>query len=464
MPKTIPIEVSQLALDLENFRTVRQTTERKAIHALVAVDTDWFWELMRSLIGDGYLPTENIVVLQKHGKFIVKEGNRRIAALKLILGKVRRSDYDLPDDIGTAVARLDQTWKDQNKTVPCALYSEQEAEVVDKTVALTHGKSEKAGRAVWKSVARARHARDAGKSSEPGLDLLEHYLSVAKNAPGTALERWAGDYPLSVLDEALQKIAPRIGYASSKKLADAYPSIPKYRSAIDDLLRDIGLCELVFKNVRATSPDFAIKYGFPSLAPPPVAPSTSTSKVKGAAQQSLASSPTHSTSSGKAAPPAKAMPVNTTEAVKKSLKTFKPRGSGRDKVVTLLEEARGLNLAKQPHAFCFLLRSMFEISAKAYCGDHKGKPKAPVATKATGEDRHLVDVLRDVANHLGANDPKNPMRRKLYGAITDLATPTGILSVTSMNQLVHNPQFSISETHIASVFHNIFPLLEAMNS
>jgi len=47
--------------------------------------------------------------------------------------------------------------------------------------------------------------------------------------------------------------------------------------------------------------------------------------------------------------------------------------------------------------------------------------------------------------------------------MTELAKPHGFLSVTSMNHLVHNPKFSIDETHISTLFSNIFPLLEAMN-
>jgi len=41
---------------------------------------------MESLLDDGYSPTENIIVLDNTDHLVVKEGNRRIAALKLILG------------------------------------------------------------------------------------------------------------------------------------------------------------------------------------------------------------------------------------------------------------------------------------------------------------------------------------------------------------------------------------------
>ena len=64
----------------------------------------------------------------------------------------------------------------------------------------------------------------------------------------------------------------------------------------------------------------------------------------------------------------------------------------------------------------------------------------------------------------GASGKKDPIvLKRLKGALTDLKNPDGILSVNSMNQLVHNPNFSVDGQHIAIVFHNIFPLLEALN-
>jgi hypothetical protein len=52
----------------------------------------------------------------------------------------------------------------------------------------------------------------------------------------------------------------------------------------------------------------------------------------------------------------------------------------------------------------------------------------------------------------------------LHGAMAELGRSEGFLSVTSMNQLVHHPRFSVAPSDIAVLFGNIFPLLEAMNS
>lgn len=104
---------------------------------------------------------------------------------------------------------------------------------------------------------------------------------------------------------------------------------------------------------------------------------------------------------------------------------------------------------------------MFEISAKAYCIDHKAEGLS--ATK-DNNDRKLVDVLRDVTKHLTKNNTDKEAQKLLHGALTEIAKSDGILSVTSMNQLIHNPKFSHQPSDIAILFGNVFPLLEAMNS
>jgi hypothetical protein len=81
MPKTNPLLVKQLKLDLTNFRTVKQTTEVGAIHAMISINPDWFWALTESLLTDGYHPTENIIVLKGgkknvSGGMIVRENRR----------------------------------------------------------------------------------------------------------------------------------------------------------------------------------------------------------------------------------------------------------------------------------------------------------------------------------------------------------------------------------------------------
>src|SRR5262249_12791417 len=153
----------------------------------------------------------------------------------------------------------------------------------------------------------------------------------------------------------------------------------------------------------------------------------------------------------------RAVSVDDPRAVSRALRKFIPVGNNRDKVVTLLNESKTLNVNKHPHAFCFLLRSMFELSAKAYCQDH-AKSGGPSATKASGEERKLAEVLRDITRHLTRNNKDKVMVKALHGAMADLGNPTSLLSVTSMNQLIHNPKFVVDGKSVSTVFANVFPL------
>lgn len=449
MPEASPISVKQLKLDLKNFRTVPQSSERNSVHAMISINPDWFWALMDSLASDGYLPTENIIVLRKpNGDLVVKEGNRRIAALKLIFGYLKRDLFDVPADLENKIKALAKSWFKTNEGVPCTIYEEKQEEFVDRIVSLAHGKGEKAGRDKWNAIARARHHRDKDGASEPALDLLEKYLKHGKNLTQGQGERWSGDYPLTVLDEAIKRIATRFGVGSSRDLADGYPDKISKRPILETILKDVGEGTLDFETIRDKHADFAERRYALSLPPQP--------KGQGPKGGGTGPKPTGPR-------PGPALSTDDPRSVTRKLKLFGPRGNHREKLVTLLVEARTLRLEKHPHAFCFLLRSMFEISAKAYCKDHS-TAGGPSCTDSKEEDRRLVDVLRDITRHLTKNKTDRPMMKTLHGAMTELAKSEGLLSVTSLNQLIHNSRFSIKGSDISHLFHNVFPLLEAMNN
>ncbi|WOB76267.1 hypothetical protein [Achromobacter xylosoxidans] len=494
MSTTTSTPVKDLTIDLNNFRTVPQKNELEATKAMISTSPDYFLGLMESLIEDGYLPTENIIVLEgADKKKVVKEGNRRVASLKVIQGLINPESLNLPEKMLERIAALSPDWKAANATIPCAIYDASEADVVDRIVTRTHGKGQKAGRDPWEAVARARHNKIANGASEPALDLLEKYLNIGDNITQAQKIRWAGKYNLTVLDEAIKKLAPRLGVASSPELAKKYPGI-SHRKALDEIIHAIGMGSLTFPNIR-DSADFALRFGIPPLD----TGSSGDGASDGGASDGGASGGGASgggasgggttgggttgggttgggatgggatgggTTGGASTPPngkPAAAATNDERSMKRSLRALKLFGPNRSKVETLRKEALKLKLKDNSIAFCFLLRSMFEISAKAYCQDHATESGAPKALKADGNDRILAEVLRDIVTHLTQNGADKQMQRLLHGPGTEIQKKDGILSLTSMNQLVHNPSFTILPSDIPTLFANIFPLLEQMN-
>lgn len=459
MSKTTATDVVNLQLDLRNFRTIPQQTEINATLALIAINPDKFWALTESLLDSGYLPTENIIVLETEAGniLVVKEGNRRIAALKLILQVTPLKEIQIPENILTRINNASANWIHENRHVPCIIYPFKDEPIVDRIVTLTHGKAEKAGRDNWPSVARARHNRDEKSGSEPALDLLEKYLANGKNLTTTQKDRWSGLYPLSVLDEAVKKISTGFGYANSVELVKNYPD-NKNRTFIENILLDIGLGLITFTVLRDKTNDFVSKYSPPSNAGES---STGTESSAGTENSTNGQSQDESNNGTGDAPPIDrrktSSPLNDPRTAKQALKSMMIKGENREKVASLRAEILNLTIEKNPIAFCFLLRSMFEISAKAYCVDHSADGLSYDGAK------NLKNVLANITNHLTKNNRDMEMVKTLHGANTELGKSEGILSVTSMNQLVHNPSFSILSSDIAVLFSNIFPLLKAMN-
>ncbi len=454
---TKQIKVADLNIDLTNYRTVRQPDEEHATNALISIHPNYFWGLTESLLKDGYSPTENIIVLDVGGKSVVKEGNRRTASLKLIHGLTK--NVVLPSHIQARIDKLGASWKTENTTIPCVVYPGKDTELVDKLVARIHAKGDTAGRDKWNSVAAARHARDQLKKSETGLDLLEAYLVKGQNLNPHQAEQWSGDYPLTVLNEALSKVAPFLKAKGAAELAVSYPS--KNKKLFDDILFDMGTKTLGFKEIRNASP-WVAAYG---LAVPIHAGNSGGGSSGSAGTAGNAGTGTAGSSSAGAkgkGSSATVYPSNDPKSVRKKLTSYTIKGTGRDKIATLLFEIRTLKLRTHPHAFCFLLRSLFELSAKAYCLDHK-RSNGPSPKKQDGSDKFLADILRDIVKHLTNNDTDKDKVKALHGSMTELAKKDGLLSITSMNQLVHHPSFSVSPPDICILFGNVFPLFEEMN-
>lgn len=483
MPITQQVRIEDLTIDLQNYRTVPQQDETSAIQAMITISPDYFWALMSSLIDDGYLPTENILVIDNgNNEKLVKEGNRRIASLKIIHGYVNISAFDIPNAILKRISSLLPEWKKANETVPCTIYDKKDISSVDKIVTLTHGKGQKAGRDDWETVARARHNQRINASPEYGLVLLEKYLSSGTNHSTEQKLRWSGKYNLSVLDEALPKIFSRVGCASTSALASQYPKI-QYKKELDNILLAIGLGEINFPAIRA-SDDFLLRYGIPPVATPNTPPSSSVANPSSPNPSPTSTKPTGASSSGAntgspfgtnpqvtSTPPASPKPpkkINATsthdiKTVRRLLRDLKLYGNNRAKLVDIKKEMLELKLDDNPIAFVFLLRCMVELSAKAFCEDKKGETDAPSYKKKDGSDKSLSDLLRDIVDFLTQKKNDKQMLKLLHGPITELNRPDGILSITSMNQLVHNTKFVVISTDIPALFSSIFPLIEQMN-
>ena len=96
-----PLKVADLHFDhlnprLAEYGITPATTDEEILKILWdAMDVR---ELVQSISASGYFPHEPIIVAKESGKFVVIEGNRRLAAVKVLLAHnlAKENGWDVP--------------------------------------------------------------------------------------------------------------------------------------------------------------------------------------------------------------------------------------------------------------------------------------------------------------------------------------------------------------------------------
>lgn len=148
--KIIPMKVSELTFDLKNprlpeFDLTDNTTEADVIKILwEAMDVE---ELVMSIAASGFFRHEPLIVARENGKNIVIEGNRRLAAVKVLLNP------SIVKDLKADVPVITKEAKDALQELPTVSETRKDAWRY-------HGFRQVNGPAKWSSYAKSRYIAD----------------------------------------------------------------------------------------------------------------------------------------------------------------------------------------------------------------------------------------------------------------------------------------------------------------
>lgn len=164
--ETKSIKVTNLFLDLDNYRFEHQSSQLDAINKMIEVYGDKLYKLAVDILTHGLNPTDIPIVVESpadNGKYIVKEGNRRITVLKILLNP------NLIEDINQSLKKkfiklAEVNKKELIRSVTCAICDAAEADV---WIERKHSTDLKGiGTQQWNSIQRQRFKEaTAGKMS-----------------------------------------------------------------------------------------------------------------------------------------------------------------------------------------------------------------------------------------------------------------------------------------------------------
>jgi hypothetical protein len=425
------ISIADLLLDVENPRHPPASNQREAIGLLLDEAGDKTLRLAEDIAENGLSPIDEMLVLQnRNGTYSVLEGNRRIAAIKLLSNPGLAAGRALEAEFKRVSSKANLP-----AVVRCAVATSREE--AKHWLELRHtGQNEGAGVVPWSAESTQRFRRQRGSHADRAISFLD---AVSKAYPrDVAINDAAKDVAkekLTTLGRLVSdpdvRTAMGISFSDGEMLAhhSAAELQPAVQRLLDDLTGQLTVTELKTKvqrkryigKLRDVLPD-ADSYTPTARPLSGTGASTARAKKKAAAKKAVR-------------PPAHLFAgVNVTNL-----------GS---KIQSILQELKGLDLDRFPNAASVLLRAVVELSVDQVF-DVKGWAK-----QGKFKDR--------VKKCLGAIDPTSK-DLAMQPVRIGLQDGTSLMAVATLHAWVHNPHFHPTASELRQIAHNYTPFLTALD-
>ena len=441
------IRVTDILLDTGNYRTGKQDDQREAIKALIEEQKHKLVNLAKDIIENGLSPLETVMVYAVPGeknRYIVVEGNRRIAAIKL----ATQPDLAADTTWHNAFKRLHKLLPGQvPKKIVCKVAGSKEEAFP--WIQRRHDTGLKgAGLEPWSTIATYRAHAAQGKSA-PEYDALEFVLTHGQLDADVEERVMGQDFPITNLKRLLDS-----AYVSEQlELDRGDPSLTTTANKkwVLAVLREI--VTIISREAHGDGKPFSVKdiYDandqkkfFNKIAHKHPKP------TRGAKRWTInANTSVSDTERGQ---PRRKKPNRPTserkKLVPKNTNVLPPMGRAND----ILHELRRLEVENFRNAVSVLFRVFLEFSVEAYMTRR-------AVLGVTSADI-LAKKLRAVIKHLEDNGIMT--KKDLTSANKAANDPHSMFSTVQLNAYVHNQNFYPSASELKTSWDNLEPFIEKL--
>lgn len=436
----IPLE--NLLVDLHNPRYDPRSSQRDALATIARDQGVKLYNLTEDIVDKGLNPSDLPIVApaDEPGFFIVLEGNRRVAALKLLTSASLLSSLGLaPTLLKKYSALIDRAQGALPSELQCVVLSREDANY---WIMLKHtGENEGIGVVTWDG--RASHRFRGASPALQAIELVE---------AGNLLD----DETKSKLPKiAITNVERLLGTPDARRLLGVdvkdgrltlntpeENALGRLALVVSDVAnRRVRVSDLDTKDQRiAYAQDIASR---PMPRPMPLAARRRTAPVS--------------------APPipSRISPQRTT-LFPRHLKLRIPQ----TRINRIYAELQKLNAEHYVNSCAVLFRVFVELSVDDYAQRHRVSlkvttpPKARPKTAPQPRSMTLREKLRTVAAHL--EDRKACTRQELQGVRALISNRDHVLSVDTLNAYVHNKHYSPTPTDLKTTYDNIQVFIERL--
>lgn len=433
------IPLVRLRLNKENDRHGPLPSEIEAIEWLLTHHREHMINLAKDVAAHGLSPIESILVLpsgekEATGDFVVWEGNRRIAALKILEdtnrchdAELRRKFTDIKRDAKVVVPRK----------VECTIAPS--AEEADRLIELRHqGLQDGVGTVPWDARQKDRHQQRLGKRGRYAISQQVLDAMADKLAGDLPDKVKAQDFPISTLDRILNNAYARdfLGLSTEGGTAQRVLEERETLKGLTKILRDISDGMPVRKVysaelIRKYLDDFDTKH---------------TPNPKKMSSKPVPLMPAGTTSTIAARPRSRALGRK-----RKYLLQNVSYGIGNKRINTIYRELRDLKVGEKRNAVAVLFRVFLELSVDQYLDEHK---------VAHNENEKLSSKAQKVVTHMKSKGWID--RHGAKGIDQATSSQHGPHSVDTFHAYVHNRKFHPEPESLNTAFDNLQPFFDAL--
>lgn len=443
------IQLENLQVDLYNPRYDQRTSQRDTLSTIAHDQGSKLANLAEDIAEKGLNPSELTIVTstEEPDIYTVLEGNRRVAALKIIASSTLLNSLGLTKGLERRYKALHDSAKDTIPTeIPCVVMPREEANY---WIQLKHtGENEGVGVVTWDGPARHRF-----RGSSPALqaiDIAERsgYLDdeTKKKLPKVAITNIER---LLNTPEARKLLGVDIQKGQLSLTSPDNESIARLAMVVSDVAnKKVKVTQLDAKAQRVT---YAQEVAARPLPPP----------VSGAGTKGRGAAAADATAAGAS----KARrPINPER------KTLIPKQFRLEitqtRINRIYHELQKLAVEDFINSCAVMFRVFVELSVDEYAKRNKislkvvPKPKKGSSKPQQPKDMSLREKIRTVADYLEANG--HSTKAELLGTRALSNNREHFLSVSTLNAYVHNKDYNPTPTDMKGSWDNVQVFIERL--
>lgn len=451
----IEAEVDDLLLDLDNPRTGTVQGQAEALEAIIKLNSQHFRNIMRSIKENDLDPGDSFYVIpdEEEGSFITVDGNRRLAALKVLNNPDLLAGTKLGDN---AKKRLRETASDFVPVEPisCVVF-ESRADAND-WIERRHGKGlEGEGRIAWGTLESERFQKD--RTVLDVIGFVERN-STYEEADWQRIKKSVEKNPTTLRRFLVSKAGKQqLGFVEKDENGGpAFKRDPEYIiKVLSQIFSDIDVGEITSRTYNKASDISEYLEGMQDIP--------NAAKQMETAPHAFASTNIEDgVKRPRLATKADAAAVMKVKRVTPPRMTLAPgkhpfAEPKEEKGKQLLREASRLKLKDLPLGSAFLFRAMLE-----YATDTEMRASGISHKNAAGEVLDLKGRFNTVADHLAKTTGRLQEQGDLNPIKTTLNAKHGSVTIAALNGYIHNRYQKPSLDDLRNAWDHAVPLFAAI--